>query len=521
MTASGASCVAPAAAAAIFTLLSSSNAATMPMTVPSSPMNGALFPSVPRNARRFSSLRRWSALAPSIASCAASTPRSASTRPATTTAASALRDASSRRRAPSRSPPRSRRPRSRMSSSMSSRSDQYSHARSSMMASETMLRSSIRRRTQPVPRPTIALFTRSISEFTYGSSGSVSSWRPSPAASRACAAKTAEARSSRTPLSVARSKPARRRARCPGIVLVRLPAQVLHPHAQGRRVPSPRRRVRGQIEVLAEGCGHDPPLELGRGALRPAHPGPDDGSRGGHLARVGACTVRLNVRAEEQTAGRTKFNRSPSRGVAHVPSATRASRTALKTADWSDDQSRRCMRGSRGPRSFPRSQARARAALSPSRPNRCAPKALGTPSRAMRVRAASTSPRRSRGHVADGDGEAVPGEVPGLHLVAVGRGVVHDDAVAGRGCARARRGPPASCPRGVWREMVCVVTARLSFIPAKPASRGSHSRARAIARPASSVVEVRLREAHEDVRRPRPTARRRAAPRRRSPRGGA
>ena len=101
MTASGASCVA-APAAADFTLLSSSNAATIPMTVPSRPMNGALFPSVPRNARRFSASRAAGAR-PSMASSAAATPRSASTRPATTTAASALRDTSSRRRAPSMS----------------------------------------------------------------------------------------------------------------------------------------------------------------------------------------------------------------------------------------------------------------------------------------------------------------------------------------------------------------------------------------------------------------------------------
>ncbi len=53
-----------------------------------------------------------------------------------------------------------------MSPSMSSRSDQYSQARSSMMASEMMLSRSIRTSTHPVPSPTIALFTRSISEFT-------------------------------------------------------------------------------------------------------------------------------------------------------------------------------------------------------------------------------------------------------------------------------------------------------------------------------------------------------------------
>src|SRR5579872_461244 len=67
ITASGASCV-DAAEVAILTLLSSSNAATIPMTVPSSPMNGALLPRVPRNASLRSSLIRCSALAPSMAS---------------------------------------------------------------------------------------------------------------------------------------------------------------------------------------------------------------------------------------------------------------------------------------------------------------------------------------------------------------------------------------------------------------------------------------------------------------------
>jgi hypothetical protein len=35
-----------------------------------------------------------------------------------------------------------------------------------MMASEMMLKSSMRTRIHPVPMPTIAVFTRSISEFT-------------------------------------------------------------------------------------------------------------------------------------------------------------------------------------------------------------------------------------------------------------------------------------------------------------------------------------------------------------------
>src|ERR1019366_2189224 len=104
MTASGASCVAAAPAAALLPLLSSSNAATMPMTVPRSPMKGALLPRVPRKARRFSSLPRCKQLAPSIASSAARTPRSASTSPPTTTPASALPDSSTRRRPPSISP---------------------------------------------------------------------------------------------------------------------------------------------------------------------------------------------------------------------------------------------------------------------------------------------------------------------------------------------------------------------------------------------------------------------------------
>src|SRR5271155_1410548 len=47
-------------------------------------------------------------------------------------------------------------------------------------------------------------------------------------------------------------------------------------------------------------------------------------------------------------------------------------------------------------------------------------------------------------------------------------------------------------PCGARTEIVWVATARLSFIPAAPASRGSQPRARAIARTASRVVTSRL-----------------------------
>ncbi len=59
----------------------------MPITVPKSPMNGALLPSVPRKARRRSSRMRCSAVALAMASSAASGPRASCFRPAATIAA--------------------------------------------------------------------------------------------------------------------------------------------------------------------------------------------------------------------------------------------------------------------------------------------------------------------------------------------------------------------------------------------------------------------------------------------------
>ena len=68
----------------------------MPMTVPSSPTNGALLPTVPRNARLRSMFRRASCCALTMLSAADSAPRSDQSMPAASTLASNDRDFSRR-----------------------------------------------------------------------------------------------------------------------------------------------------------------------------------------------------------------------------------------------------------------------------------------------------------------------------------------------------------------------------------------------------------------------------------------
>ena len=67
---------------------SSANARMMPMTVPSRPMNGALAPSVPRNASRRSIRIFATCVAPAIRSSAEAAPSSGLARPAAATCAS-------------------------------------------------------------------------------------------------------------------------------------------------------------------------------------------------------------------------------------------------------------------------------------------------------------------------------------------------------------------------------------------------------------------------------------------------
>src|SRR5690606_35919923 len=82
ITSCGAPILAAASAAPAATAWSpsASKAITTPITVPNNPINGALFPSVPKNAKRRSSLIRCRAEAPLIASSAERAPRSASSR---------------------------------------------------------------------------------------------------------------------------------------------------------------------------------------------------------------------------------------------------------------------------------------------------------------------------------------------------------------------------------------------------------------------------------------------------------
>ena len=100
ITRSGAS---PAEASVADERASSPKAPTTPMTVPSSPTKGALFPTVPRNSRRFS-MRARKPEAAAMASPMAVPPLSHCSSPARPTAASTLGDAASRLRAASKFP---------------------------------------------------------------------------------------------------------------------------------------------------------------------------------------------------------------------------------------------------------------------------------------------------------------------------------------------------------------------------------------------------------------------------------
>ena len=139
-----------------------------------------------------------------------------------------------------------------------------------------------------------------------------------------------------TPLSVARSKPARRLGACPASVVRHLPAEVLHPHAQRPARALAEAPGAGEIEavprVLRRRCGA--PARAGRPRAsacgrRPSGPsGTPRPGRAGTVASERPSRGRAR-RTYEALTGR------PRGAVVHVPSATRASSTALKTADWS------------------------------------------------------------------------------------------------------------------------------------------------------------------------------------------
>ena len=148
------------------------------------------------------------------------------------------------------------------------------------------------------------------------------------------------------------------------------------------------------------------------------------------------------------------------------------------------------MRGSRGPRSLPDSHARARSALSLSRPKRCAPKAFGRPSLPRRSSALTTSSTRPGGMPRMQSEKRLPARCPVRSLFPWRRAswIVIRSSVR----ARARDSIAPVSPGGTGTDTVCVVTATLSFIPATPMSRPRTSSALAMARTAASVVRSRF-----------------------------
>ena len=169
-----------------------------------------------------------------------------------------------------------------------------------------------------------------------------------------------------------------------------------------------------------------PPLDDSRGrALGPAHLDAEHRTGGRDAPCEGALPGESISAPSSGTVKRPPvscfFITSPGSADAQLPSASRRSRTRLKRSDWSAEKSNRCSRRSRGPRSRPASQARARSGLSPSRPKRCEPKVLGTPVLPNRKERVADRLGVGGGEIAEDDGEAVTDEVPRLEFVVVAR----------------------------------------------------------------------------------------------------
>src|ERR1700733_13413463 len=90
----------------------------------------------------------------------------------------------------------------------------------------------------------------------------------------------------------------------PGIFVRDLPAQVLDPHAERAATALAESPGAGEVEPLAENFVHDPALESTGRAVGPAHLGADDRAGGRQFAPRRALDLRLNGRADEQTARR-------------------------------------------------------------------------------------------------------------------------------------------------------------------------------------------------------------------------